>query len=458
VKRALAGLAVALSVVTASPSLLANGRFPQANQIAFAAGGPDLLVRTTFGLLVSHDRGKTFRWVCEQVVGYSGVQDPGIGLFSDGSLAVASFEGLAMSHDSGCSWAFASGGLGGEYVIDVAIEPKSPLRGVAITSTGVSGGAFHVQVFETADGGNSWAPVGAALPTDLLAETIDLAPSDPMRLYVSGTFFDAGGTKQGALETSGDRGKTWTRTVIPIPGDSAVYIGGVDPTDAGRVYLRTRGNGKNGSDAGVTDRLLVSKDGGASVQEVTSVTGPLAGFAISPDGTRVAIGSQAAGLLVAGRADLVFTPVAMKAVQCLAWDADGLYVCGSDFADGFTIGRTTDEGKTFTPLLAKLADIAGPLDTCTGDGAYSTQCGPVWPMLQQLFGVGTTGGAGGQPAAAGAGGSGGIGGAPAAGGTGGGSSGCGCEIGPKSASGGGLLALLGVAVAASLLRKRRDIA
>ncbi|MFX8149165.1 hypothetical protein ABTK96_19690, partial [Acinetobacter baumannii] len=76
--------------------------------------------------------------------------------------------------------------------------------------------------------------------TDLLAETIDVAPSDPMRLYVSGTFHDAAGTKKGALETSLARGKSWTRTVIDIPGDAAVFIGGVDPLDPQRVYLRTR--------------------------------------------------------------------------------------------------------------------------------------------------------------------------------------------------------------------------
>ena len=38
-------------------------------------GDPDLVIlRVTFGLLVSHDRGKTFDWVCEQSINVTGGQ------------------------------------------------------------------------------------------------------------------------------------------------------------------------------------------------------------------------------------------------------------------------------------------------------------------------------------------------------------------------------------------------
>ena len=462
-KRALPWLLGAALASAATPAA-ANGRFPQANQIAFDfALGADVVARTTFGVLVSHDRGATFHWVCEQAVGYSGNQDPGIGLFSDGAIAVASFEGLALTHDGGCSWAFVGAGLANEYVIDVAVERASPLRGVAVTSTGMPGGTFHVQAWGTVDGGATWAPRGAQLPSDLLAETIDVAPSDPMRLYVSGVFFDPAKAKHGAVEVSQDGGTSWTRTVVDLKTDASIFIAGVDPSDASRVYARTRGSGKDGAGSGNVDRLLVSKDGGGSFQEVAALPGPLAGFAVSPDGKRVAIGSQGAGLLFASRDDLAFVQVAAKAVQCLAWSPDGLYVCGSDFADGYVIARTTDEGKTFTPLIRALANVGGPLTSCAPGGQYQALCAPAWPVLQQQYGIGTAGGAGGAGGGPG-GGAGAVGGAGSGGASTAGSppasakSGCSCAVLPARGPLEGPLLCLAGAIFAASRRKRRDSA
>lgn len=456
---------VAAVAVTSCPAIAAaNGRFPQTNQIVYDfGGGPDLAARTTFGVLVSHDRGATFHWVCEQVVGYAGNQDPGIGLFGDGSLAVAAFEGLLVSHDGGCSWQKIGNGLENEYVIDVAIQRGAPLRGVAVTSTGMTGGKFHVQAWSTIDGAKTWTPAGVQLPIDLLAETIDVAPSDPQRLYVSGTFVDSGGTKQGAIEVSADGGGSWTRTVVDLGGDQSIFVAGVDPIDPLRVYVRTRGSGKDAADGGVVDRLLVSKDGGGSFQQAAAIGGPMSGFALSPNGARVAIGSVAAGLLVAARDDLAFVSVAKKAIQCLAWSPDGLYACGSDFADGYVIGRTIDEGKTFVPLIPKLADVGGPLATCAAGSAYEAECLPLWPMLGEQYGIGTTG----------SGGSAGGGASPAGSAAAAGSSGnampaavtpakggCGCGAAGSDA-GGGAIALLSASFAALFAasrRKRRDTA
>jgi MYXO-CTERM domain-containing protein len=349
------------------------------------------------------------------------------------------FEGLSLSHDGGCTWAFQGGGLSKEYVIDLAVEPASPLRGVSITSTGIDSNVFHVQVFETADGGASWSAAGAPLKTDLLAETIDVAPSNPKRLYVSGTVEVPGASRKGALETSVDRGATWSRALIDLSGDQSIYIGAVDPTDDQRVYLRTRGS--------ASDRLIVTKDGGKTFSVVTSTSGPMLGLAVSPDGKRIAIGGEGG----------IFQQRGSRAVSCLAWAGAGLYACGNDFESATTLGSTIalsqDEGASFKPVLPKLANIRGPLETCSKGGSYDLQCSPLWPPLAQLFGTANAGGAAGSggttSASGGAAGAGGGEQAPPAGSSGG------CSFASKSPSWGAFL-LIGLAMLGRSRARRRQ--
>ena len=56
----------ALLLVVPAREARANGRFPAANQLAHSPTDPKLFVlRTTFGILVSHDAGASWDWVCE---------------------------------------------------------------------------------------------------------------------------------------------------------------------------------------------------------------------------------------------------------------------------------------------------------------------------------------------------------------------------------------------------------
>src|SRR5258706_15149126 len=55
----------------------ANGRPPGTSSINFRPGhDADIAVGMTFGLLVSHDHGTTWQWMCEQAIGYGGIYDP----------------------------------------------------------------------------------------------------------------------------------------------------------------------------------------------------------------------------------------------------------------------------------------------------------------------------------------------------------------------------------------------
>src|SRR5678816_4665147 len=82
---------------------LANGRPPITNGVKFRPGdNHSLYVATTFGLLVSHDDGCSFRWVCEQNIGYGGTFDPQYRIATDGAIFATTFTGLRVSRDGGC--------------------------------------------------------------------------------------------------------------------------------------------------------------------------------------------------------------------------------------------------------------------------------------------------------------------------------------------------------------------
>lgn len=448
------------ALLLASPTLaLANGRFPASTQLVVHPTDPQqLLIRVTFGLLLSQDGGQTFSWVCEKAVGYGGVQDPAVALTSDGSILVAAFEGLATSLDRGCSFGFVKE-VEKEFVIDVAIDKKEPTSAVAITSTGKGGLTFNVQVVESTDAGHTWSLIGTTIDPTILAETIDPAPSRKQRLYVSGFSSTTEGGQQkrsGALVVSDDRGQSWERRDVDLQGDLSVFIAAVDPSDHERVYLRTKGAEQ--------DRLLLTTDGGKSFQTITSLPGSMLGFALSPDGSKIAIGGPTTGVLVADTTTFQFSKVSAVEASCLAWGQQGLYVCANAFKDGFAVGHSTDDGKTWTPLLPSFLGLTGPISECSVSPAPSAICAQEWAQLKATLGIteGTGGAAGTGGSSAGAGGSG-VSGATSSGGQASApegstpsedSSSCGC-VTVGGAAEPGALAALGLAVGGLLRAARR---
>ena len=264
--------AVVIFCLFAPRFALANGRFPIADQLVIDPADPShIVLRTTYGILGSTDAGANFTWMCEVAVGYGGAQDPAMGILADGTILAGIFEGLAVSHDRRCSWAFVGDPLKDEYVIDVSVHRDDPSRAVAITSTGSPNG-FHVILAETSDNGVTWTQAGTPILSDMIALTVDVAPSNSNRIYASGI---VGKAYAPAIERSDDRGKTWKRTYFEATyAKDTPYIAAVDPTNPDRVYVRM------GSAS--VDRLLLSNDGAATWTEVYASIDDLLGFALSP--------------------------------------------------------------------------------------------------------------------------------------------------------------------------------
>jgi hypothetical protein len=362
------GIAAALcaTALLSAERASANGRYPASTQIVFSTNpaDPDLVVvRATFGLLISRDNGATWKWLCESALGVPSisVEDPSVALTTGDALVVGVNEGLEVSQDSsganhlGCDFACIGGPLAGQSIADLATAGANAVLALSSTDIFDDAGRYTLdsRVWQSRDDGLHWAQQGAAFDPSVSVTTIDVAPSDPTRLYVSGTR-GFGAARTASLFVSTDGGTSWTER--PLPFDAAtevsVFIGAVDPRNADRVYLRSSG----------VSRLYVTGDAGRSFQLPLTMSGQMLGFAIAQDGATVYAGSIEDGLLAAtGDTDggLTFHKVSPIDVQCLATRGNEVWAC-SDTQSGFVVGVSTNGGAHFTPKL-QLDGVAGPI-------------------------------------------------------------------------------------------------
>ena len=392
VGRRAVGLGAALVCLAAPAVASANGRFPAAGQIALDPASADtILVRATYGLLLTKDHAKQWGWICEDAVGFGGSEDPMLSFTADGSILAGTFEGLGVSRDTGCDWAFIGGGLAKGPVIDLAMEKADPSKGVLLVSAAAGqddagNGVYLTQLWETGDDGATWTQAGVSLPPSFVGLTVETAPSDRNRVYASGRLGPPSyPADPGLIERSDDRGATWQPLFIPGSDDKNLpYISAVDPQNPDVLYVRLDGN--------PTDQLVVSRDGGTTWTKVfetkmpvMGAISPLLGFALSPDGSMVAVGGPKDGLWTAPASTLAFTQVSTMSALCLTWAPEGLYGCGDELADGFTAGISTDQGKTWTPLLHR-AGLCGPL-ACGAESSVTRLCTDLWPLVESGIGA-----------------------------------------------------------------------
>jgi len=403
-----ARLPIAGAVVLLLPGLAtANGRFPAANRIVLSPSDPGVvLVRATYGVLRSFDAGATWGFLCEDALGLpqTASEDPALGLTASGALVAGLLipPGLNVSTDQGCNFTCVGGPLSGKAIADIAIRPEAPAAVVALTaSSDDPGGTVPAGVFASVDDGAHWTQLAQDLDPSVLVTTIDVAPSDPHRLYVSGTRgFGLGRTA--SLFVSLDDAATWTERSVPLDtaSEAFIYIGGVDPVDADRVYIRTgAAKGQSGP-----SRLLVTTDAGRSFQASLTLTGQMLGFALSPDGSKVYAGGNVDGLFVGARdgGTFVRTRSAVRGgdgglvdihVACLATRGSELWAC-ADEPSGFVAGVSLDDGATFDPRLhlgsvgaAIACPASAPTSAACGADANAIQCGAA-PFAQLCMNLG----------------------------------------------------------------------
>jgi MYXO-CTERM domain-containing protein len=406
-------------LLLAARPALANGRFPASNQIVFSPSDQNFIIlRTSYGILPSHDNGASWQFACEDALGLptSATLDPELGLTANNSLVAAvtndirgteAYLGLDVSTDVTCSWSCIGGAMAHQAVSDAVVRPDAPDVVLAVTSTyrpmDAGGGAFS-QVFQSTDDGAHFSALGTSIDPTVVIQTIDVARSDPARVYLSGTR-GVGAQKTAALFVSMDMGAHWTERPLPQfdpTKEEFIWIAAVDPMDANRIYVRSNAPINTGGNS----RLYVTTDAGQSFQMVLdfvvpapppnlvkSGIGELLGFALSPDGSKVYAGSKEQGLHMAAKSDLTFHQVNSSiSVQCLATRGSELWAC-SDAKSGFIVGVSTDDGAHFCPKMKQITSLTGAIQcgssaTTLGCGAMvkGSDCGAAFDMFCQTYG------------------------------------------------------------------------
>ena len=351
-------------------SVHANGAFPAVSQLlADPADSAHLVLRSNFGLLLSHDHAQTWDWVCEAGVGYQNVE-PAIAVLDDGTTIAALPNGVAHGATE-CAFELSSGVTG--YVADVARVPGAAEGvGAVAVSVDIDGGISRV--FRSVDSGRSFAPYGRAL-NELNATTLDVASDDSNRLYVSG--ISQAEAITGVLARSADGGQTWERLDVPGANKlSAPYIAAIDARDPDTLYVRL---------SGTPGKLLATHDGGLHWLAVLDFTGPLDGFALSPDGRFALASGRNDGVWRASTSDLAFERVSCAKLRCLSWTNAGLFACADEFQAGFLVGESEDLGESFEARL-HLSCVRGPL-ACDSESSVARACDAAWPAQSEVLGA-----------------------------------------------------------------------
>ena len=361
----------------------ANGRSPITNGVFFRPGDAEtIFVRSTFGLLVSRDAGCTFRWVCEQNVGYGGVFDPKYAVAADGTIFATTFSGLRVSRDGGCTFTTATAELpvgDPNRLVDVWVDALDLSSGGDVWIATADNGRPN-NVFRSTDRGMTFEPRNLASPT-ILWKTLKVAPSDPQRIYVTG--YELGAMPKAHAFVSADGGANWD----PLPLTDVVFastpvfqIVAVDLGNPNTLYAISVESNATG------DRLYRSSDAGTTFVEVLATSEPIRDVVIR-DATTVIVAGATGGSYRSIDGGVTFEPiVGAPQLGCLGRRPDGTLVgCGANWQPDFMAVAGSSDAMQWEKLF-RFVELAGPLQ-CPAGTPQADTCEPMWPGLQETFGV-----------------------------------------------------------------------
>jgi MYXO-CTERM domain-containing protein len=353
----------------------ANGRFPRAQAILTPPGddGSTVYLRATFGLLRSTDRGRSWRWTCEEAMGFSGTWDPPVALGRRGVVWIGLENGLRRATD-GCAFAEIPE-LAGQTVRDLTTEPSGS-DVAAVTSAAKQ--FTYVWRTEAGMSGRPEGDAGAASKLKRLgagvdgvvALTIEIAPSKPSRVYLTAQSVTVPDAR---LFRSDDGGVTLRELRVPMPTEPGeepgrLFVSAVDPNDPDRVIFRRLTN--------KASEIVLSTDGGATLKTVLRMESAFFGFSKAPDGATYYAGSGVPrdGVFVSRDRGTSWQPLSKTGVLCLLATGKALLACNNT-GPGDLLSESIDGGRTFA-TISRLADI---------EPASCAICQKPWPQVRAVL-------------------------------------------------------------------------
>jgi hypothetical protein len=377
-------IALVIAGTSRAPAAHANGRPPVTNGVVFRPGdNQSLYVRSTFGLLVSRDGGSSFRWTCEQSVGYGGTYDPIYAVAADGTLFATTLGGLRVSRDGGCSFTTATaelpagtpGRIAGIWVDALDIGPTGEVW-VATSENGRIN-----DVYRSTDGGITFVSRGRASPV-IFWKSVVVAPSNGMYVYLAGYQLTDPAPAAHLLATT-DGGENWTEprlTGVQFAGTPVITIAAVDPVKAQHLFLISAGAN------GLGDRLYRSIDGGMNFTEVLATGEPITNVVIHDATTVLAVSAE--GTFRSTDAGASFGPATPTPhLGCLGKRPDGTLIgCAANWDPDFmAVGRSADASQW--QKIFRFVELAGPVSCPAGTPGHDVCDQQLWCDIKAQFGA-----------------------------------------------------------------------
>ena len=347
-------IAIALALVAATAPSFANGRPPGTSTITFRAGADkDVVAGTTFGLVISHDSGATWGWMCEDALHYAGIYDPVFAYTTTGALFATTITSPEVTRD-GCT--FDPTPLADKVVASDALAPDGTLFMAA-------GDTNDAKIYRSSDDGATFPFSAAPAPNGTWWNSVAVAPSDAMRVYATGYHFS--GTRMFDLFRSTDGGTSYVAmqaTGLTTTANSEVQIVGISSTDPGHIYAHVSFQVINMP----SEAIFKSTDGGDTWTKIRDEVAPIS-FLLRGNGDLIVATRNGAVISKSPSDGASWQPIAgAPHINCLAENTAGeVWACTDNYGgDGAGIMKTTDLA-TWTPVL-KFENIRGPVECAAG--------------------------------------------------------------------------------------------
>lgn len=380
--------AACLVLVGLVHSAAANGRPPGTTSITFRQGHEtDIVAGLTFGLIASHDGGKTWGWYCEEAFGVNaiGSYDPRHAYLPGSALFSTTLTGLDVTRDS-CTFMPVPSSPG--FVSALAVSPTDHALYYAAVQAADAGKGIVADyaIYKSTDEGMTFPTKSTPPATVTWWQSLRVAPSDPTRLYLTGYNF-AGTAKQLVMFRSDNAGTTWTPlsvAMFTVQPNSDIDIMAITPDNPDQVFARVTLD----DPISQGDAIYRSNDKGVTWTKFHAMAAPINAFVVRAGknaGNKhdVIVGTQLVGVDITHDDGANWAPIAgAPHMNCLVENAAGeLWACSQNYgstgllSDGAGIMKSTD-ATTWTKVLRyqDLSEVA----SCAAGTVQHDRCGGMW--------------------------------------------------------------------------------